>query len=119
MTFWELIFVLLIFIPLLMLWIFALSDLARRTDISGLAKALWAIAIVFLPLLGMVIYFIARPADATMAKSPDEQMADLQAENATESEKLAHLEKLAALKDSGTITEEEFTRMKTQLLAEG
>jgi membrane protein implicated in regulation of membrane protease activity len=113
-SFWELIFVLLIFIPLVMLWIFALSDLFRRADISGLAKALWAIAIVFFPLIGMVIYFIVRPADA---KSHEEVREETQAEETSEAEKLEHLEKLAVLKDNGTITEEEFTRMKTQLLA--
>lgn len=116
MSFWELIFVLLIFVPLIMLWIFALSDLARRIDISGLAKALWAIAIVFFPLIGMVIYFIVRPSDAEMAKSPEERMAEIQAEESSESDKLDQLEKLAVLKNNGTITETEFNRMKTQLL---
>ena len=100
-----------------MLWVFALTDLARRKDVSGLAKALWAIAIVFFPLIGMVIYFIVRPADAEMAKTPDERMAEMRAAETSEADKLEHLEKLAVLKDNGTITEEEFTRMKTQLMA--
>ncbi len=116
MTFWELIFVLLIFIPLIMLWIFALTDLARRTDVSGLAKALWAIAIVFFPLIGMVIYFIVRPSDAPMAKTSEERMAEIQAEESSDADKLDQLEKLAVLKNNGTITEVEFNRMKTQLL---
>lgn len=116
MSFWELIFVLLIFVPLIMLWIFALSDLARRADISGLAKALWAIAIVFFPLVGMVIYFIVRPSDAAMEKSPEVRMAEIQAEGSSDADKLEQLEKLAVLKNNGTITEEEFNRIKAQLL---
>ncbi len=116
MSFWELIFVLLIFVPLVMLWIFALTDLARRVDISGLAKALWAIAIVFFPLIGMVVYFIVRPADAEMAKGPAVRMEETKAEDNMDLDKLEQLDKLGKLKAAGTISEDEFNRLKTQLL---
>jgi hypothetical protein len=41
--------------------IMALSDNFRRHDHSGWAKALWTIFIVFLPLLGVLLYIITRP----------------------------------------------------------
>jgi Phospholipase_D-nuclease N-terminal len=44
--------------------IWAFIDNFRRHDHHGLAKALWAIFILFVPVLGMFIYLIARPADA-------------------------------------------------------
>ena len=61
MSFWQLTFVLLIYIPIVLLWIFTLMNLAGRQDLSGLAKGLWAVAIVFLPLIGMIVYFATIP----------------------------------------------------------
>jgi len=42
--------------------IWAFIDDFRRRDHSGWAKAGWALLIVILPLLGTLIYLIARPA---------------------------------------------------------
>lgn len=60
MTFADAFFQLLIWIPLMLLWGFALWDLFH-TSMSGIAKALWAIAIVLVPVLGVVLYFMVRP----------------------------------------------------------
>jgi len=43
--------------------IWAFIDNFRRHDHSGLAKAGWALVIIILPLLGTLIYLIARPAE--------------------------------------------------------
>ena len=43
--------------------IYAFIDNFRRRDHGGWAKALWALIIVVLPLLGTLIYLVARPAD--------------------------------------------------------
>jgi hypothetical protein len=50
-------FILVVFV---VLWAFV--DNFRRRDHSGLAKALWFIFILFLPLFGVFCYLIARPA---------------------------------------------------------
>ena len=42
--------------------IYAFIDNFRRRDHSGWAKAGWALVIIILPLLGTLIYLIARPA---------------------------------------------------------
>jgi phospholipase D-like protein len=42
--------------------IWAFIDNFRRPDHSGWAKAGWALVILCLPLLGTLIYLIARPA---------------------------------------------------------
>jgi Phospholipase_D-nuclease N-terminal len=42
--------------------IWAFIDNFRRHDHSGGAKALWALIIIILPLLGTLIYLIGRPA---------------------------------------------------------
>jgi hypothetical protein len=41
-TFWETFFLLLIFLPLIMIWVFALLDVFRRDDLGGGWKALWS-----------------------------------------------------------------------------
>jgi hypothetical protein len=48
--------------------IMVLLDNFRRRDQSGLAKAGWTILIIFLPLLGVLIYMTTRPpaADALL-----------------------------------------------------
>ena len=44
--------------------IWAFIDNFRRPDHSGWAKAGWELLILIIPLFGMLIYLIARPADA-------------------------------------------------------
>ncbi len=50
------------------LWIFlviwSLVDNFRRRDHGGWAKAGWLLFIIFVPLLGVLVYQIARPANA-------------------------------------------------------
>ena len=49
-----------------LLWIFIVIwcfiDNFRRRDHHGVAKALWFVFIVFVPLIGVIAYLIARPA---------------------------------------------------------
>ena len=42
--------------------IYAFIDNFRRRDHSGWAKAGWALVIIILPLLGTLIYLVARPS---------------------------------------------------------
>lgn len=63
MVFWDWMFLFFIIIPMMIAWIYTAIDIFARGDISGLAKFLWLLLILFLPILGMLIYFMARPAD--------------------------------------------------------
>jgi len=45
------------------LLILVLGDNFRRTDHSGWAKAGWTLFVIFLPLIGVLVYQIARPAE--------------------------------------------------------
>jgi hypothetical protein len=47
------------------IWVFI--DNFRRRDHGGGAKALWTIVIIFVPLLGVFVYLIARPSDVEVA----------------------------------------------------
>jgi hypothetical protein len=45
------------------LLILVLADNFRRPDHSGWAKAGWTLFVIFLPLLGVLVYMIARPRE--------------------------------------------------------
>jgi hypothetical protein len=55
----------LIAIPLLLIWVLTLVDLFRRHDLPTGGKVLWALVVLILPVLGVIIYFVARPAQPT------------------------------------------------------
>jgi hypothetical protein len=64
-TFWETFFLFLIFLPLALIWGFALLDIFRRDDMGGLSKVLWILVIFLVPFFGTLIYLITRPPGAT------------------------------------------------------
>jgi hypothetical protein len=59
-VFWSLAF-LFMFVMIGFIVIYAFVDNFRRPDHSGLAKAGWALLIIALPVLGALIYILARP----------------------------------------------------------
>ena len=57
MTFWDVFWLLAVFIPLTILWITCVLDIIfRRHDLSGLARAAWVLLIIVLPALGSLAY---------------------------------------------------------------
>ena len=68
-TFWDVIgatfLVMFVFIPLILLWTFALVDLFVRRDIRW-RKVVWLVVIVFIPIFGPLIYLLVRPDDANV-----------------------------------------------------
>ena len=68
-SFWDVVWWMFIAFVWIM-WIFVVIrvfiDNFRRTDHGGFAKAMWTIAIVFLPVLGVVFYLIARPNEVAV-----------------------------------------------------
>ena len=66
-TFWDGIWTMIIFFAYVVFitWVILLMiDNFRRNDHSGWAKALWAVFIIFLPVVGAFTYTIARPDTA-------------------------------------------------------
>ncbi len=50
-----------VFIPLVIVWVFTLLDLAIRNDLRGWQIAMWLLVIILFPLIGVLIYFLVRP----------------------------------------------------------
>ena len=64
-TFWDVIWgaflIMFIFVPLILLWVFALADLFRRKAMRAISRVLWLLAIVFFPIFGPIVYLLVRP----------------------------------------------------------
>jgi hypothetical protein len=116
-NFWENFFLFLIFLPLAMMWAFALIDIFRRDDIGGFSKALWVFVVIVVPFFGTLMYLIVRPAGATEQERVmlDEASREFVAKY-TPASSAAELETLADLHDRGKLTDGEFAAEKARLL---
>jgi hypothetical protein len=108
-VFWSVLFVLFVMVPLFMIWAFAVMDLFSRRDLSGLGKVLWLFFIIFLPIIGTLVYFLTREPTDVEADQPN--VAAARAGYVTE-----RLTELTTLKEKGVISAEEFEKQKTRLL---
>jgi hypothetical protein len=52
----------------LIMWVRAVMDAVRRPDLSGAAKAAWAIIMLLVPLIGLLLYYMLRPSDAQISQ---------------------------------------------------
>ncbi|HMD44748.1 MAG TPA: SHOCT domain-containing protein [Acidimicrobiales bacterium] len=110
---------LVIFIWVLIMVIF---DIFRSRDLGGWGKALWLIFIVVLPVLGIIVYLIARGGSmhersVQQAQQSDAQMQAYIKQTAAKVTPADELAKLADLKAKGVITDAEFEQQKAKILA--
>jgi len=68
MVLWEWFVLLFVFVPLFIAWIYTAIDIFQRPDEGGFTKFVWLLLILFLPIIGMLIYFIARPDDVDLVE---------------------------------------------------
>jgi hypothetical protein len=54
-----------------LIWLLGVFDIFRRRDLRTSSKVLWALAVIFVPVVGVLVYLVARPADATQHVPPD------------------------------------------------
>ena len=54
-----------------LIWVLGLVDIVRRRDLRTSSKVLWALAVIFVPVVGVLVYLVARPANATQYVPPD------------------------------------------------
>lgn len=112
---------------LFFLWIWLLiklfADIFRR-DLSGWAKAGWTIFLILVPFLAALIYLIAEGKGMAEREVRDYQAAQSAQEEYIRSvagsggpSPADEVAKLAALRDRGVLTNEEFEAQKAGLLS--
>jgi hypothetical protein len=108
--------VLSIFIFVLWFWLLitVFGDLFRRDDISGWAKAIWVIVLIIFPYLGIFIYLITQHRGMAERQSQRVQQAREDVRHFVGYSVADELEKLERLKNSGTISNEEYTRLRAR-----
>jgi type VI protein secretion system component VasK len=104
----------------ILIWIFI--DIFRSRDLSGWAKALWFLFVLFIPLIGVLVYLIARGDSmheraVHEAQQQDREVRRYVRDAAGSPSAADQLTKLADLRDRGVITAEEFEREKAKVLA--
>jgi Phospholipase_D-nuclease N-terminal len=107
-----------IFMFVLWSWLFisVASDLFRRHDISGWVKVLWVIALILFSYIGIFAYILTQgrgmaernQARAQEARDELRQIAGFSAAD--------EIEKLDRLKSSGSISEQEYARLRARLV---
>jgi membrane protein implicated in regulation of membrane protease activity len=120
-AFWT---ILEIFLWVLWIWvlIYVFIDIFRSHDLSGWARALWFLFVLFIPLIGVLVYLIARGDKMHERAVQQVQQQDREArqyiqEAAGSGTPADQLSKLADLRDRGVITADEFEREKAKILA--
>jgi uncharacterized membrane protein YcjF (UPF0283 family) len=124
---------------MLMFWI--ITDIFRSDDLSGWAKAAWLVAIIILPLVGILIYLIARGGSMrerqeARARAQDAAFRDYvrqaavtdgnagapgsgsaaMAGNGSAGTASDELAKLASLHQRGVLNDDEFARAKARVV---
>jgi hypothetical protein len=110
-----------IFLPIVGVAIYGIVDVATRRKLTGGAKAAWIAAIVLLPGLGAFIYFIwaLRPSNKPSAPehgTPPPPPTTADGSRALTSNDLDYLQKLTDLHNQGTLTDEQYTEQRQQVI---
>ena len=123
-NFWDIVWLILstfVFVAYLLVLFQILVDLFRDHELGGGFKALWIIGLIFLPVMAALVYIVARGrgmaerarAAAQRAKSG----ADAYIRDAAGKSPADQIATAKTLLDAGTITPDEFARLKAKALA--
>ena len=99
-----------------------ITDLFRDKDLSGWWKALWIIFLIIFPFLAALIYLIARGRGMAERQAGAAQSAQVATDQyiqsvATRSNPAEQIASAKTLLDNGTISQDEFDKIKQKALA--
>jgi hypothetical protein len=107
-----------VFVFILWFWLLitVASDLFRRHDISGWGKAIWIIAWIVVPYLGVFVYLILQGRGMAERNTQQAQQARDELRRVVGFSAADEIEKLDRLKKAGSISDAEFTRLRAKLV---
>ena len=120
-VFWSILW---FFIFFMWIWlvISIFADIIRAHDMSGWAKALWSLFIIFVPFLGVFIYLIVNGGSMN-DRSMQQAQAQQDATNAyirqaagTGGSTADELKNLADLHAAGTLSDDEYAKAKAKAI---
>ena len=123
-NFWDLLTLIastFLFVAYLFVLFQIVTDLFRDTETGGVAKALWIIGLVFVPMLTAIVYIIARGKG--MAARQQASLNRMKSESDSYIRQVAgrspaaDITEAKSLLDAGTITPVEFERLKAKALS--
>ena len=123
-NFWDMVVLMVstfFFIAYLIVMFQIVVDLFRDNELGGGSKVLWVIGLIFIPMLTAIVYIVARgkgmagrqQASVQKAKSDTETYIKTVAGKSP----AADIAEAKALLDAGTISAEEFAKLKAKALA--
>jgi uncharacterized membrane protein len=122
--FWDILWFFFLFIWIMILF-HILGDLFRDHEESGISKAIWVIALIFLPFLTVLIYLIVRGQGMSQRDLKRSQEAQAQFDSYVRSTagggggggSADQIAQAKSLLDAGTITQDEFDKLKAKALS--
>lgn len=111
-----------LFLMIAWFWVMVsvVSDVFRSKDLNGFSKALWIAFVILIPWLGVLAYLFIR--GDKMQEHQTAALDQLEAAQKDYIRSVAHvsaadeLERLAALKEKGVLTDAEFDAQKAKVL---
>jgi Short C-terminal domain/Phospholipase_D-nuclease N-terminal len=120
-AFWTILYFFVFFLWLMILFR-VIWDIFRSHDLGGFGKAGWLLFILVLPFLGVFVYLIARGGsmherDVRVAQAQSQALRSWVQGAGGGGSTADELAKLADLKAKGVLSDDEFDRAKSKLLA--
>jgi hypothetical protein len=105
-----------VFIVWFWLLITVAADLFRRRDISGWIKALWVISWILFPYIGVLAYLIFQGKGMAERNVQQVQQTREELRNIVGFSVADEINKLDGLRQAGSISDAEFTRLRARLV---
>ena len=110
------VFAIFMFVVWFWLLVTVIGDLFRRGDVSGPGKVVWVILLLLFPYLGVFVYLISQGRGMAERQHHRAEQAREQLRHMVGFSVADEIEKLERLKSAGTISNEEYGRLRARAL---
>ncbi|HYN58923.1 MAG TPA: SHOCT domain-containing protein [Rubrivivax sp.] len=122
-NFWDVVLLMIstfVFVAYLIIMFQIVVDLFRDQELGGGSKVLWIIGLIFVPMVTAIIYIIARGKGMAGRQQASMQKAKAETETyirgVAGKSPAADIAEAKALLDAGTISADEFAKLKAKAL---